>query len=174
MQYLEFESGMQYDLNQAREDLRRRASLASRDSPVPAGHSPQDSCEMVNQRLPDGMMVLADQTVEQVWTFHNAGKVTWNGRYLTRQGAAWGDIGLDTPAKIAIPTTEPGQSVPVTVPIRASHWVGSYIIYFKITDGRGRPYFPTQMPAYWSVEVIDSPHQDRPELVSPRGVGTDS
>jgi transcriptional regulator with XRE-family HTH domain len=122
---------------------------------VPADFDPRDLCLLVTETVPDGTSALPGSRFAKTWTVRNGGPAQWTRRWLTRQGKPGVPGWLDSPKRVPVPDTEPGQQAAITVAFRASLWPGSSVAYFKMTDDTGRPYFPTSddCPLYCTVTV---------------------
>lgn len=122
---------------------------------VPLDFDPRDLCLLVAETVPDGTEVPAGTGFVKTWTVHNRGSARWSRRWLTRQGTPGVPGWLDSPRRVLVPDTEPGQQVTIRVTMRASSWTGSSVAYFKMTDAAGRLYFPApgDCPLYCSVNV---------------------
>jgi hypothetical protein len=101
-----------------------------------------DSRFIADVSIPDGTTVRAGQTFVKTWSVENTGTVPWRGRYLQRQGLV-NDPGVcASAARVAIPPSLPGQVVDISVRFTAPRLPGSCRVDWKMTDGRGRAYFP--------------------------------
>jgi hypothetical protein len=98
--------------------------------------------------VPDGTLVQPGEVFNKSWELRNAGTVPWHGRFLSRLGASEGDDVPQSPARVPIPDTEPGESVTISVPVRAPESPGEYQVHWKMTDQHGRQYFPSD-EMYW-------------------------
>lgn len=155
-QFLQLDAAAREDrlrtLRYARDD---RAATTSAGGAVPADFHPRDLCVLVTETVPDGTHVRPGAGFAKTWTVRNDGPARWTRRWLTRQGRPGVPGWLDSPQRVPVPDTEPGQQVAIAVPMRASSWPGSSVAYFKMTDDAGRPYFPASddCPLYCSVTV---------------------
>lgn len=122
---------------------------------VPADFDARDLCLLVGETVPDGTRTPPGARFAKTWTLRNAGPVHWTRRWLTRQGRPGVPGWLDSPERVPVPDTGPGQQVAVTVDLRASTWPGSSVAYFKMTDQEGRLYFPASddCPLFCTVTV---------------------
>jgi transcriptional regulator with XRE-family HTH domain len=126
-------------VEQAAEQERRRAG----------GHRPRlyravrgDASSFVGDTIPHGSLMQPGQFFQQTWEVQNIGSVTWEGRRLERQGPVTGPGLISSPRDVEIPTTEPGQTVALSAPLKAPTYDCSSIAYFKMVDADGRLCFP--------------------------------
>jgi Ig-like domain from next to BRCA1 gene len=116
-----------------------------------------DNTEFVaDVTIPDGSWVHIGQRFDKIWAIRNTGTVPWKGRYLTRQGVTVG-AGICTSApQVPVPDTTPGHTVHLKVTFTAPSLPGSCRADWKMTDARGRPYFPNLPGVYVIVNVADT------------------
>jgi hypothetical protein len=87
---------------------------------------------------PDGTVVIPGEIMEKTWRIKNLGPCTWNQDYALTFG--YGGEGTDWKnAKPAhIPNLiQPGQTVEITVTLRAPTESGSYGAYFRMKNDKG-------------------------------------
>jgi transcriptional regulator with XRE-family HTH domain len=114
----------------------------------------------------DGAQVLSGQRFVKTWELHNVGKVAWEGRFLqcmdedivvhSRQGEVL-TIAHNlhpTVPRVAVPHTEPGQLVQVSVEFTAPKPPGTVLSYWKSTFADGRLCFPKSPGVWVKVRVI--------------------
>lgn len=157
-QFLQLEEATREDRRLSLQHARAGGGLpvpSAAGGAVPSDFDPRDLCLLVAETVPDGTVVQVGAGFVKTWTVHNRGPAPWVGRWLTRQGAPGVPGWLDSPRRVLVPDTEPGQQVTIAVTMRASSWPGSSVAYFKMTDATGRLYFPatTTAPLYCSVNV---------------------
>ncbi|RKR92181.1 Ig-like domain-containing protein [Micromonospora pisi] len=99
--------------------------------------------------IPDGTVVTPSQVFTKVWQLRNTGQVRWEGRYLTRMNTTE----CSAPGMVPIPTTDPGESVRITVRVTASPTPAHCKIYWKATDASRRLLFPDKNPIFLDVTV---------------------
>lgn len=121
---------------------------------------PGDRSEFLGDlTIPDGSLAERGQVLEKRWELLNAGNVPWHGRFLTRLGVAEGDTTPQTPTRIPIPDTEPGESIVISVTFRAPRIPGTYEVHWKMTDQHGRQYFPDRYrQGLWFTIVVSAPN----------------
>ncbi|GAB3659284.1 hypothetical protein GCM10027589_20320 [Actinocorallia lasiicapitis] len=103
--------------------------------------------------IPDGTVVRPGERFRKVWEIRNAGRATWRGRYLAR-GLFPADNGsCETPAKVPIPDTGPGEKIRVGVWVTAPSEPGSCWVGWKMVDGEGNAFLPGARPVYFVVNV---------------------
>ncbi|WP_406673193.1 NBR1-Ig-like domain-containing protein [Nonomuraea sp. N2-4H] len=98
---------------------------------------------------PDGSVVRAGERFDKTWRIRNAGNVHWHDRYLTRMN----DTPCKAPKRVAIGPVRPGESVDITVRVRASDSPGRCKIYWKMTDEDGAPLLADKRPIFLDVTV---------------------
>jgi hypothetical protein len=103
--------------------------------------------------IPDGTTVHANQRFDKVWEIQNTGLVPWRGRYLQRQGVLQGPGICTSAPRVPIPATIPGDDVDISVLFTAPSLPGSCRVDWKMTDGRGRLYFPDRAGLYITINV---------------------
>lgn len=107
--------------------------------------------------VPDGTEIPTGTRFVKTWEFRNAGTVPWIGRYLRREGS-FGDGRARgeclTPERVPIARTMPGESVRVSVEVRAPEEPGYCQVYWKMVDAKGRLLLPGQRAAYFFVRVV--------------------
>lgn len=110
---------------------------------------------------PDNSVVTMGQVFEKVWEIKNLGKQVWQGRklvcvddFLQVSSNALDDAALTMALpiqqrgliplqrEIAIPTTQPGESVRLAVSFRAPEYPGGMISFWKMQDAQGELCFP--------------------------------
>jgi hypothetical protein len=139
-----------------RSDRARRAVLRGKNPPVPEpvapgpGQRPVDvpigardrSLFVRDVTIPDGTVMAPAEPFTKTWEIRNSGEVPWTGRFLTRLGPTAGGGVPSSPRRVTIPDTDPGETVEISVPMKAHRLNGSAEIHWKMTDGRGNLYFP--------------------------------
>jgi transcriptional regulator with XRE-family HTH domain len=121
---------------------------------VPADYDARDSSVLVAETIPDGTIMCAGEKFAKTWTVRNAGPLPWRQRWLTRQGRPGVPGWLRSPLRVEVGDAAPGADVVITVKMTCPVGAGSSAAYFKITDGQGRPYFPTAEPLHCMVTVL--------------------
>jgi len=121
------------------------------------GDRPLVSCDDVrfvaDVTIPDGTTVRAGHTFAKTWEIQNTGLIRWQGRYLTRQGLLAGPGLCASVSQVAIPPTQPGQDVQLSVTFTAPSLPGSCRVDWKMTNGLGQLYFPDLGGLYVIVNV---------------------
>ncbi|GHF20508.1 hypothetical protein GCM10017786_62950 [Amycolatopsis deserti] len=116
---------------------------------------PGDASEFTGDvTVPDGTVVPTGARFVKTWEFRNTGTVPWVDRSLRREGGFGPGDGCQTPAVVPIPETPPGQSVRVSVEVRAPDEPGYCQVYFKMADSAGRLLLPGTRAAYCYVRVV--------------------
>ncbi|ROO90401.1 Ig-like domain-containing protein [Actinocorallia herbida] len=99
--------------------------------------------------VPDGTRVQPGAWFEKVWRLRNTGTVAWSARFLMRVN----DAACESPERVEIPHTAPGQSVDIRVLVQASEEPGTCRIYWKMVDLQGRTLFPGKRPIFLDVRI---------------------
>ncbi|WP_147339685.1 protein kinase domain-containing protein [Actinomadura spongiicola] len=107
--------------------------------------------------IPDGTTVTANQVFKKTWKIQNSGSVPWRGRFLTRQGPAEGPGLCASVPQVRVPDTAPGKFALISVTFTAPDLPGSCRVDWKLTDAKGRPYFPNHEGVYVLVRVAEAP-----------------
>ena len=110
---------------------------------------PGDKSEWIGDvTVPDDTVMQPGQAFTKTWAIRNAGSVPWEGRYLTRIGVSNKTFSQNTPPRVEIPDTMPGEEVQISVPVVAPTAAGTTQVHWKQTDENGRPYFPGPKYSY--------------------------
>ena len=132
----------------------RLADCPARPDP---GDHPLIACDdsrfVADVTVPDGTIVRAGQRFIKTWEIQDSGLVPWRGRFLQREGLVGGPGLCDSPSRVPVPTTLPGQDVLISVTFTAPALPGSCRVDWKMTDGNGRFYFPGLGDLYMVVNV---------------------
>lgn len=112
-----------------------------------------DSAQFVSDvTLADGTVVGTSDTVKKVWRFKNAGQVPWEQRYLERDHSSQ-DQPCDTPERVEIPTTQPGESVDIEVDITTPKQAGRCRVLWTMTNATGEQMFPGGRPVFFDIVI---------------------
>ncbi|MFC4116954.1 NBR1-Ig-like domain-containing protein [Nonomuraea zeae] len=119
--------------------------------PTPAQSSTprDDSVFERDVTYPDGSVVTKGSNFDKTWRIRNAGTVPWQDRYLTRMN----DTPCRAPKRVGIGPVLPGESVDITVRVRASDAPGRCKIFWKMTDEDGTPLLAAKKPIFLDVTV---------------------
>ncbi|PRX48975.1 Ig-like domain-containing protein [Prauserella shujinwangii] len=104
--------------------------------------------------VPDGTEVPTGSHFVKTWEFRNVGSVPWIGRYLRRAGSFGGPDECTSPERVPIPDTRPGESVRVSVEVRAPDRPGYCQVYWKMVDAEGRLVLPNHRAVFYLVRVV--------------------
>lgn len=104
--------------------------------------------------MPDGTEIPTGTRFVKTWEFRNTGTVPWIGRYLRREGSFGDGDDCRTPHRVPIPRTMPGESVRVSVEVRAPDEPGHCQVYWKMVDGKGRLLLPGHRAVFFFVRVV--------------------
>ncbi|GIF69764.1 hypothetical protein Ais01nite_77990 [Asanoa ishikariensis] len=136
------------------------AAVAPPSSPSPSSTPfsdsliPGDSSKFVGDvTIPDGTKVKANSQFMKVWALANVGKVDWHNRFLARINPTADADGCQTPDRVQIGDTPPGDQVMISVPVTAPSRPGKCWVSWKMVDANGQEYFPTRRPVYFMVTV---------------------
>lgn len=132
-------------------DARTGPGTATSPSPsTPQSLTPFDDSKFEKDvTYPDGTVVQAGESFDKTWRIRNAGNVPWHGRYLTRMN----DTPCKAPKRVGIGPVAPGESVDITVRVRAADSSGRCKIYWKMTDEDGTPLLAGKRPIFLDVTV---------------------
>jgi transcriptional regulator with XRE-family HTH domain len=123
----------------AREQDRRRAGGKR---PRLTHAIPGDASTFVGDTIPHGTLMEPGQVFEQTWRVRNSGKVGWKSRRLERQGPLTGPGLITSLRSVDVADCEPGETVAITVPLKAPTYDCSSIAYFKMVAADGSFCFP--------------------------------
>ncbi|WP_204022312.1 BTAD domain-containing putative transcriptional regulator [Sinosporangium siamense] len=104
--------------------------------------------------FPDGSTVSVGQRFVKTWKLTNDGAIPWRDRYLYRQWPWDGEDLCQTPRRVPIPDTDPGESVHVSVPVTAPRQPGMCKVYWKMVDEQGNHYMPHLSGIFFEVRVV--------------------
>lgn len=93
------------------------------------------------------------QSVVKTWELKNTGTVEWTGRFLHRINMREGDRACRAPDRVAIPDTDPGESVQVSVTVATPDRRATCFGRWMQTDEAGSFTFPEQRPYYYTFKV---------------------
>jgi Ig-like domain from next to BRCA1 gene len=103
--------------------------------------------------VPDGSLLRVGSEVTKTWRIRNAGSTPWIGRQLARIGPCDGVFVLASPAVVAIPDTDPGHEVDISVQLRIPASPGTSIGLWKMLDDRGRLVFPDLQDGLYALVI---------------------
>jgi transcriptional regulator with XRE-family HTH domain len=107
---------------------------------------PGDASTFVADITPDAVIMPPGFHFEKIWRIQNSGTVPWDGRWLRRLGPPAG-LGIpSSPLQVQITNTRPGQTVDITVPMRAHNQPGTAEVHWKMVDDDGHEFFPDRYP----------------------------
>lgn len=98
--------------------------------------------------------VAIGQQFKKIWRIKNAGSVSWQSRFLERQGDPAGKGQLVSAKRVSIPDTEPGNEVDVTVDLEAPETPGLCYAEWKMVDANGNYLLPGRWPLSVTVNVV--------------------
>lgn len=113
-----------------------------------------DESEFVDDvTVPDCSVQKRNTTVVKTWELKNAGTVKWENRFLHRINVHEGSSECHAPERVAIPETEPGETVEVSVTITTPEESATCFGRWMQTDSDGNFTFPEQRPYYYTFRV---------------------
>jgi hypothetical protein len=130
------------------------ASATPSPSPAISPHSlvPGDESTFIKDvTFPDNSIVRTGQLFIKEWELKNIGVVPWVNRYLIPDGAATGNCTY--PARVRIPSTDPGHTVIISVPVTAASTPGLCYVTWKMVTASGVLYFPGYIGIWFEVKV---------------------
>jgi hypothetical protein len=117
---------------------------------------PGDNSEFIRDvTYPDGSKVISGQHFIKKWEIKDTGTVRWVGRYLAAMGESTGSCAY--PSRVPVPTTNPGQSVVISVPVTAASIPQLCFVSWKMVAGNDVEFFPGFVGIWFDVNVIDNP-----------------
>jgi len=116
-------------------------------------HPGDDSALAADLGIQDGAVVAPNQQFTRTFELLNAGSVHWKDRFLQRMENATGPRFCDTPPRVEIPDTAPGDTVKVPVTARAAQEPTTCKVRWKMVDENGRQLLPEKRPVYFMVHV---------------------
>lgn len=125
----------------------------SADSPLIVGDS---SLFIKDVTYPDRSEVAAGQHFIKKWEIRNTGTARWADRYLAPIGESTGSCTV--PSRVSVPTTNPGQSVVISVSVTAASTPQLCYVTWKMVTGNNVQYFPDLMGIWFEVRVIAGRH----------------
>ncbi|GAA2213691.1 hypothetical protein GCM10009850_091540 [Nonomuraea monospora] len=117
--------------------------------PTPPTTPFDDSIFEKDVTYPDGTVVRPGTSFDKTWRIRNSGNLPWQDRYLTRMN----DTPCKAPKHVAIGPVLPGESVDITVRVRAADSPGRCKIFWKMTDEHGAPLLSAKKPIFLDVSV---------------------
>jgi hypothetical protein len=109
--------------------------------------------------IPDGTRVAVNQRFQKVWAIQNIGSVDWHGRYLQRMDNPPEPNACQTPPRVPIGDTAPGEVVWVSVNVVAPAQPGRCWVGWKMVDEAGRLFLPNSRPVFFLVDVVSAADQ---------------
>jgi hypothetical protein len=122
------------------------ATTLAVDTPIAAT---QDSCNnlqyMSDVTIPDGYSAAPGEEMDKTWSVENLGPCTWNEDYKLAyayggEGTSWNTISPQRLGKVVAP----GETVNITITLRAPTAHGDYGAYFILQNDKGVNFPPLQ------------------------------
>jgi hypothetical protein len=131
------------------------ASDTGGEDPMAGPAYPGDKSRFIaDVSVPDGTEVKPGSTFDKIWEIQNAGSVEWTHRFLQRDDSIAGKQPCQTPKRIPVENTRPGENVKIKVRVRAPKVAPSGCkVYWKMVDSTGKLMFPSARPIYFEVVV---------------------
>jgi Ig-like domain from next to BRCA1 gene len=128
------------------------SSFSSSSSTAP--RVPGDGSAFIRDvTYPDYSDVQANEHFTKIWELEDTGTVTWTGRYLAALGPSSGKCTY--PARVRIPTTDPGDPVNISVKVTAAASPGLCYVTWRMVTSSGELYFPGDTSGIWfKVNVV--------------------
>jgi hypothetical protein len=104
---------------------------------------------------PDRSKVRTGQHFIKKWEIKDTGDVRWVGRYLAPIGQSTGSCTY--PSRVPVPTTNPGQSVVISVPVTAASSPQLCYVIWKMVTSNNILYFPDFVGIWFEVYVVKGP-----------------
>lgn len=113
-----------------------------------------DESTFVSETPPDGSTVPCGATFTKTWTIRNSGHVAWHGRRLRRIGPTIGPWTLTSERFAAIPDTEPGETVSISVQVHTPQMETAAVAQWKMVDKDELLYFPDRYSVGLALYVL--------------------
>lgn len=106
---------------------------------TPAGTTPSAACTdlakfVADVTIPDNTVVRPGQTFTKTWRLQNTGTCTWGSGYelAFERGTA-----MTSTRTIAVPTTAPGATVDLSIPLTAPTTLGTFTGFWRLRTPNG-------------------------------------
>ena len=113
-----------------------------------------DASRFVSETPPDGSTVPCGAVFTKTWTIRNSGSIPWHRRRLRRIGPTTGPWTLTSERFTPIPDTEPGETVSISVQLRAPQMETAAVAQWKMVDEDDLLYFPTKYSVGLALYVL--------------------
>lgn len=123
----------------------------------------QDRSEFVRDvTVPDGSVFQINEEFIKTWEIRNAGSVVWKSRWLRRVGACTGVGLIQSLEKVKIADTKPGQTVQVSIKLKAPELETTTTAFWKMTHADGQLCFPDRYAygVFVTIHVVRSKSGD--------------
>jgi hypothetical protein len=106
-------------------------------APTTSHPTTADKAEWISQNPADGTVVNPNQPFNMVWTVKNTGTTTWNTSYQLRYYLSEANLRFSG-SDIKFPKeVKPGETIDLTVPMRAPTSTGDYTTIWVLTNDQG-------------------------------------
>ena len=121
-----------------------------------------DEASFVSETPPDGVTIPCGAVFTKSWTIRNSGNVPWRDRRARRVGPTTGPWTLTSARFARVPDADPGETVRISVELRAPQMETAAVAQWKMVDEDGLLYFPTKYSVGLAVYVLVG-HDASPE-----------
>lgn len=125
-----------------------------------------DEATFVSETPPDGVTVPCGSVFTKCWIIRNSGSVRWRGRRVRRIGPTTGPWTLTSARFAPVPNADPGESVQISVELRAPQMETAAVAQWKMVDEDDLLYFPTKYSVGLAVYVLVG-HDASPDWPKP-------
>ncbi len=112
--------------------------------------------------IPDGTVMRPEQSFTKTWRIRNSGSTKWSGYSL----AFVSDAQMGAPAIVSVPTTAPGTTVDISVPMTAPTEAGFYRSDWQMRTADGK-FFGTSVYVLIMVKAETTPSAKQRGLMRP-------
>ena len=100
-----------------------------------------DGATFIQETYPDYSSVAPGEKFIKTWDIKNIGSSTWNRNYKLVIDVASQNDSLGSPAEVSFPqNVSPGETVTLSVPLTAPTTPGTYAVYWKLQNDRGKTF----------------------------------
>ncbi|WP_246239928.1 NBR1-Ig-like domain-containing protein [Pseudoalteromonas caenipelagi] len=103
--------------------------------------------------IPDGTAVPVNTVFLKTWRIKNTGQIIWSDRYLQRTTITAKEL-CQSPQKIPIPQTAPGEIIDLSVTFKTPALPGSCRTDWKMVDKKGNLIYPEISGLYSIIQVV--------------------
>ena len=141
------------------------STVASTDS----AQSGNDAATFIKETYPDYSVLAPGEKFVKTWEIKNIGTITWNTNYFLALDATSQNDSLGSPAEVNFPKdTSPGATVTLAIPLAAPTTPGTYSVYWKLENDRGKT-FGVDGDRMWVTIIVCVPGTPCSSPISNRG-----